>query len=44
MALDVGDRAPDFTLMADDGQPVSLSDFRGRRVVLYFFPRADTPG
>jgi peroxiredoxin Q/BCP len=30
--------------MADDGRPVSLSDFRGRRVVLYFFPRADTPG
>lgn len=42
--LETGDRAPDFTLEADDGREVSLSDFRGRRVVLYFYPKADTPG
>ncbi|HZD04007.1 MAG TPA: thioredoxin-dependent thiol peroxidase [Longimicrobiales bacterium] len=39
-----GDRAPDFTLPADDGSEVSLSDFRGRTLVLYFYPRDDTPG
>jgi peroxiredoxin Q/BCP len=42
--LDVGDDAPDFTLPNQHGDPVSLSDYRGRRVVLYFYPRADTPG
>ncbi len=42
--LETGDKALDFTLMADDGREVSLSDFRGRRVVLYFYPKADTPG
>jgi peroxiredoxin Q/BCP len=42
--LDAGDRAPDFTLMSDDGTAVSLSDFRGRRVVLYFYPKDDTSG
>jgi len=42
--LGVGDRAPGFTLTADDGTEVSLSDFRGRKVVLYFYPKADTPG
>ncbi len=42
--LNVGDPAPDFTLTADDGRQVSLSDFRGRKVVLYFYPKADTPG
>ena len=36
--------APDFTLSDQDGKPVSLSDFSGRRVVLYFYPRAMTPG
>ena len=40
----IGDRAPDFTLTADDGSEVTLSDFRGRKVVLYFYPKADTPG
>jgi thioredoxin-dependent peroxiredoxin len=39
-----GDRAPDFTLTADGGDPVSLSDFRGKPVVLYFYPKDDTPG
>jgi thioredoxin-dependent peroxiredoxin len=42
--LDVGDRAPDFTLPDDEGKPVSLSDFRGRSVVVYFYPAAGTPG
>lgn len=36
--------APDFTLSDQDGTPVSLSDFAGRTVVLYFYPKADTPG
>ena len=42
--LKTGDNAPAFTLTADDGREVSLSDFHGQRVVLYFYPRADTPG
>jgi len=42
--LDPGQQAPDFELPDQDGEPVSLSDFRGREVVLYFYPRADTPG
>ena len=42
--LKVGDQAPDFTLTADDGKPVSLSDFKGKQVVLYFYPKASTPG
>jgi len=43
-ALEVGDKAPDFKLQAEDGREVSLADFRGKRVVLYFFPKALTPG
>ena len=39
-----GDKAPDFTLTADDGKSVSLSDFKGKQVVLYFYPKASTPG
>jgi peroxiredoxin len=39
-----GEKAPDFTLTADDGSEVSLSDFRGKKVVLYFYPKADTSG
>lgn len=42
--LQVGDVAPGFTLTADDGSEVSLSDYRGHKVVLYFYPKADTPG
>lgn len=42
--LTVGTKAPDFTLQDQNGTPVSLSDFRGRRVVLYFYPRDNTPG
>ena len=39
-----GDPAPDFTLPDADGTPVSLSGFRGRRVIVYFYPAAGTPG
>ena len=42
--LDTGDTAPDFTLLDQDEHPVSLSDFRGRRVIVYFYPAAQTPG
>ena len=42
--LQIGDPAPDFELLSDENQPIRLSDLRGRRVVLFFFPRADTPG
>ena len=42
--LEPGDPAPDFELPDQDGRPVRLSDLRGRRVVLYFYPKADTPG
>lgn len=42
--LEVGDRAPDFTLESDDGTMVSLKDFRGKIVVLYFYPKDFTPG
>ena len=40
----VGKPAPDFELKADDGSTVRLSDFRGQRVVVYFYPKDDTPG
>ena len=42
--LSPGDRAPDFTLPDQHGNPVRLSDLRGKTVVLYFYPKADTPG
>ena len=42
--LESGDKAPEFSLPSDSGKEVSLGDFKGRRVVLYFFPKADTPG
>jgi peroxiredoxin Q/BCP len=42
--LDVNDKAPDITLEDQDGKEVSLKDFKGKTVVLYFYPRADTPG
>jgi thioredoxin-dependent peroxiredoxin len=42
--LEPGDIAPDFTLPDQDGQPVALSALRGTTVVLYFYPKADTPG
>jgi len=42
--LAVGDAAPDFTLTNDAGEPVSLSDLRGKKVIVYFYPAAMTPG
>jgi peroxiredoxin Q/BCP len=39
-----GDQAPDFELPDQDGRPVKLSNFRGQPVVVYFYPKADTPG
>jgi peroxiredoxin Q/BCP len=42
--MEIGDKAPDITVPNQDGQPVCLKDFRGKPVVLFFFPKADTPG
>jgi peroxiredoxin Q/BCP len=42
--IEAGDTAPEFELLDQDGNPVALSAHRGRTVVLYFYPRADTPG
>jgi thioredoxin-dependent peroxiredoxin len=42
--LKEGDKAPDFSVKTDNGEIVSLSDYRGRNVVLYFYPKANTPG
>jgi peroxiredoxin Q/BCP len=42
--LKVGDKAPEFRLKTDDGNEVSVSDFRGKRVLLFFFPKANTSG
>lgn len=42
--LNIGDEAPDFTLLDGDENKVTLSNFRGQKVVLWFFPRASTPG
>ena len=43
MALNVGDKAPDFKVMNQDGDPVSLADFSGKKLVLFFYPRDNTP-
>ena len=42
--LSVGDKAPDFTAKDQNGNTVSLSDFKGKNVILYFYPKGDTPG
>jgi thioredoxin-dependent peroxiredoxin len=42
--LSQGQKAPDFSLTDQDGRTVKLSDYRGRRLLLYFYPKADTPG
>ena len=42
--LKVGDKAPDFALPSDSGKTVKLGDFKGSTLVLFFFPKADTPG
>ena len=39
-----GDKAPEFRAVADDGSAVSLGDFSGKNLILYFFPKANTPG
>jgi peroxiredoxin Q/BCP len=44
MALSPGSPAPDFSGFASDGRPVALKDYRGRKLVLYFYPMDDTPG
>ncbi|MFM9110446.1 MAG: thioredoxin-dependent thiol peroxidase [Prochlorococcaceae cyanobacterium] len=44
MALQIGDPAPDFSLPDQNGEPVQLSSLRGQRVVIYFYPKDDTPG
>src|SRR5438552_17659493 len=42
--LKIGTKAPAFILLNDGGEKVSLRDFKGRKLVIYFYPRADTPG
>lgn len=44
MPLEVGKKAPDFTLPDETGKPVKLSDFKGKRVVVFFYPKANTSG
>lgn len=44
MSLQVGDAAPDFAVNDQSGSPVKLSDFKGKKVVLYFYPKDNTPG
>jgi peroxiredoxin Q/BCP len=44
MPLQSGDQAPDFTLLDQNGEDLTLSSLRGRRVLVYFYPKADTPG
>ncbi len=44
MKVKEGDRFPDFSLLSDDGKTVSLSDLRGKEVVIYFYPKDNTPG
>jgi peroxiredoxin Q/BCP len=42
--LKAGDKAPDFAVQSDEGKNIALSDFRGKRVILFFFPKANTSG
>jgi len=42
--MDINDKAPEFTLPDQNGKDVSLKDFRGKTVILFFYPKADTPG
>lgn len=42
--LSIGDTAPDFELLSDENKPVKLSNFRGQQVIVFFYPKADTPG
>lgn len=42
--MDINDKAPDFSLLDQENRKVSLKDFKGKTVVLYFYPKANTPG
>jgi peroxiredoxin Q/BCP len=42
--MNINDKAPDFTLQDENGKEIDLKDLLGKTVVLYFYPRADTPG
>jgi peroxiredoxin Q/BCP len=42
--LNIGDKAPDFKAVDQNGQPISLSDYKGKKVILYFYPKDNTPG
>jgi peroxiredoxin Q/BCP len=42
--MEVNDKAPDFSLSNENGETVRLSDYRGKSVVLFFYPKANTPG
>jgi peroxiredoxin Q/BCP len=42
--MEIKEKAPEFTLLDDNGKSVSLKDYRGKTVVVYFFPKANTPG
>jgi len=42
--MEINDKAPDFTSLDQDGNKIALKDYKGQWVVLYFYPRADTPG
>jgi peroxiredoxin Q/BCP len=42
--MEINDKAPDFSLLDDTGKKTTLADFKGKNVVLYFYPKADTPG
>ena len=44
LKLKEGDQAPDFTAMTNEGATISLSDYKGKNVILYFYPRDNTPG
>ncbi len=44
MGLEVGKRAPDFALPDERGETVKLADYRGRRLIVFFYPKANTPG
>jgi peroxiredoxin Q/BCP len=42
--MEINDKAPEFSLLDENGNPVSLQQFRGKNVVLFFYPKANTPG
>lgn len=44
MTLQPGDKAPDFAILTDEGKTLRLADLAGKTVILYFYPKADTPG